>query len=498
MSDANTARPLTAGGTGGTSQITGWDGLTAKGTDIASNATINLTTATGPRIDITGTTTITAVTLAAGSIRIARATGIFQITASASLVVNKSTSVNYTTAVGDLLIFTADGSVVSVTAIGSGGTAATTSAAGIVELATNAEAVTGTDTGRAATANNLSAVRQRRNRLVNPAMQISQQNGNTSGTTTGYFVADQWAMYRVTSAGTITAQRVQSQTIYKSKDRARITITAADASLAAGEYLTLNQNIEGQEVADFAYGAAGARQSVLRFGFKGPAGTYAISIKNSALNRSYVKTFSPTTANTDEMISLVIPGDESGTWLTDTGIGISLDFVFAAGSTFQGTDAAWQAGNFLGTSGVSNGMGTISQVFEIFDVGLYLDVEDTEVAPPWELPDYDGTFRKCQRYYEKSYSLDVALGTATTTGAVGIRNGGPDGTTTVYFRATKRSTVTARFWTTNGVLGSWDSVGAVIADRAMLVNINGTNSMVVQWSSTVDQLRGHWEASARM
>jgi len=148
VSDANTARPLTAGGTGGTSQITGWDGLSAKGTDIASAGTINLTTATGPRIDITGTTTITAVTLAAGSIRIARATGIFQITASASLLVNKSASVNYTTAVGDLLIFIADSTVVSVTTIGSVA-AATTSAAGIVELATAAEFRTGTDTGRA-------------------------------------------------------------------------------------------------------------------------------------------------------------------------------------------------------------------------------------------------------------------------------------------------------------------------------------------------------------
>jgi len=144
----NTARPLAYGGTGGTSQITGWDGLSAKGTDIASAGTINLTTATGPRIDITGTTTITAVTLAAGSIRIARATGIFQITASASLLVNKSASVNYTTAVGDLLIFIADSTVVSVTTIGSVA-AATTSAAGIVELATAAEFRTGTDTGRA-------------------------------------------------------------------------------------------------------------------------------------------------------------------------------------------------------------------------------------------------------------------------------------------------------------------------------------------------------------
>jgi len=279
-----------------------------------------------------------------------------------------------------------------------------------ITFATNAQAVTGTSTVLSVNPNNLSAVRQRRNRIVNPAMQVSQENGNTSGTTTGYYIADQFAMYRVTSAGTITGQRVQSQTIYKSKDRARITITAADASLAAGEYLTLNQNIEGQEVADFAYGAAGARQAVLRFGFKGPAGTYAVSLKNSALNRSYVKTFSPTSANTDEMISLVIPGDTSGTWLTDTGIGISLDFVLAAGSTFQGTDAVWQAGNILGTAAVSNGMGTIAQVFEIFDVGLYIDPESTGVAPPWELPDYDDTLRQCQRYWECAYASSVAIG----------------------------------------------------------------------------------------
>jgi hypothetical protein len=174
VSDANTARPLTAGGTGGTSQITGWDGLSAKGTDIASAGTINLTTATGPRVDITGTTTITAVTLAAGSIRIARATGIFQITASASLVVNKSTSVNYTTAVGDLLIFIADGSVVSVTSIGSGGTAATTSAAGIVELATTTEAFQASSSSLAVTPAGLANLYSL---ALNNAIQIADLQG---------------------------------------------------------------------------------------------------------------------------------------------------------------------------------------------------------------------------------------------------------------------------------------------------------------------------------
>ncbi|MEI9898972.1 MAG: hypothetical protein WDN31_01320 [Hyphomicrobium sp.] len=38
----------------------------------------------------------------------------------------------------------------------------------------------------------------RRNRWINSALQVSQQNGNTAGTTDGYYVADQLSVHRVT------------------------------------------------------------------------------------------------------------------------------------------------------------------------------------------------------------------------------------------------------------------------------------------------------------
>jgi hypothetical protein len=153
IADLNAARPVTAGGTGGTSVITGWDGLAKKGTDIATASSINLTTATGPSLTLTGTTTVTGVTLAEGSIRIVRAAGAFQITASASLLCNGSAVTNLTVAAEDLLVFRGGAaSVVSVARIGSASVAAaTTTAAGIVELATATEAFTGTDTTRAVT-----------------------------------------------------------------------------------------------------------------------------------------------------------------------------------------------------------------------------------------------------------------------------------------------------------------------------------------------------------
>jgi hypothetical protein len=111
-----------------------WDSINIAGADIASSGTINLTTATGPNLTITGTTTITTVTLASGNVRFARANAAFQLTASANLIINGSASTNYTTTAGDLLIFIGGaGSVTRVWAI-----------SGSVAAASNAEVIAGT------------------------------------------------------------------------------------------------------------------------------------------------------------------------------------------------------------------------------------------------------------------------------------------------------------------------------------------------------------------
>ena len=75
-----------------------------KGADVASAATINLDTATGDLVDVTGTTTITAITLTEGRQCTVRFTGILTLTHGASLVLPNAGS-NITTAVGDYAIF---------------------------------------------------------------------------------------------------------------------------------------------------------------------------------------------------------------------------------------------------------------------------------------------------------------------------------------------------------------------------------------------------------
>jgi hypothetical protein len=83
---------------------------TTQGADISSASTVNLETATGNVVDVTGTTTITAITLSQGHFRWVRFTGILTLTHSSSLVLPGAA--NITTAAGDYALFIGYGSSV--------------------------------------------------------------------------------------------------------------------------------------------------------------------------------------------------------------------------------------------------------------------------------------------------------------------------------------------------------------------------------------------------
>ena len=241
-----------------------------------------------------------------------------------------------------------------------------------------------------------------RNRLVNPAFQISQENGNTLSPASGY-IADQWVLGHQND-GTITWQRVQSTTPNGSKDRFRIAVTVAQ-SLLTSTLTYPGTKLEGIRTADLQWGTAKARPIVVRFGWKSPAGTYAFAMKNSALNRNYIVPFtiSAAQANTDTEQVFAIPGDTTGAWPTDTSASLYPVWIPACGADFIGASVpnTWQAGNIYGVPGLTNGVGTVGNTFEIFDMGLYADPNATGVPPPWQMPDEAEELRACERYYEK-------------------------------------------------------------------------------------------------
>lgn len=100
----NIPQPIAYGGTQGASAIEAMDNLFIVGADKASSASIDLDNVTGSFVNITGTTPVTSIALAEGAIRFARAVAALPLTASASLIVNGSTTQAYTCEAGDQMM----------------------------------------------------------------------------------------------------------------------------------------------------------------------------------------------------------------------------------------------------------------------------------------------------------------------------------------------------------------------------------------------------------
>jgi hypothetical protein len=117
---------------------------------------------------------------------------------------------------------------------------------------------------------------------------------------------------------------------------------------ASDNYQPFYQIIEGLNVADLGWGAAGAATVTVSFWARSSVtGTYPVSIRNSGSARSYVTTFTISAADTWEYKTLTVAGDTSGTWLKTNGIGIQVNFASVAGSDKQISSLnTWTAGNY--------------------------------------------------------------------------------------------------------------------------------------------------------
>lgn len=241
-----------------------------------------------------------------------------------------------------------------------------------------------------------------KNLMLNPCFNVSQENGDTEGTTNGYYAADQWLAGVVASGAAVGFGRVAANNPSGSKYRYRFRVTTIKASLAAGDYAAVLQKIEGLNFLDSAWSITGSqRDLVLRFGFNGPAGTYSVSFRNLATNYSFVKSFtiSAGQAGTDTVQTIKIPAPPTTTWNTGNVGAVTVQFTFAAGtSVVAPTDNVWVASDYYAAPGQSNGLAAV-QSFYLWDVGLYADPDQTVVPPPFQIPEIGDDIADVQRYF---------------------------------------------------------------------------------------------------
>ena len=236
-----------------------------------------------------------------------------------------------------------------------------------------------------------------RNRIINGDMRIDQRNAGASVTLSGSanYPVDRFVVYTSSGSSNTGARSTTVPTGFKNS--LLVTVGTGAAPVAAS-YNQIGQIIEGFNVADLGYGAAGALTTTLSFWVRASiTGTYCVALANSSAagtRRSYIAEYSISSANTWEYKTVTIAGDTSGTWTTDNGQGLQVWFDIGSGSNYQSTANAWGNGAFFRTSSQTNLIATNGATFYVTGVQL----ETGSVATPFERRPYGTELMLCQRY----------------------------------------------------------------------------------------------------
>jgi hypothetical protein len=242
-----------------------------------------------------------------------------------------------------------------------------------------------------------------KNRILNGQMQIDQRNAGASVTpTNGQYTLDRWAAYAFGSAtGKFSVQRNAGSVTPPSGYTNYLGATSTSSySVASGDITSIYQAIEGFNVADLGWGAAGAQPISVSFWVRSSlTGTFSGALKNESANRNYPFTFTISASNTWEYKTLTIAGDTTGTWNTTNGRGLVLVFSLGTGSTYSGTAGAWAAGDVYAATGATSVVGTNGATFYITGVQL----EKGSTATSFDYRPYGTELQLAQRYYYKNF-----------------------------------------------------------------------------------------------
>ena len=243
------------------------------------------------------------------------------------------------------------------------------------------------------------AIHGRRNLIINGAMQIDQRNSGASVTpASGNYTLDRFQAFSSAASKYSVQKNAGSVTPPVGFTNYLGVTSLAATSVAAGDYYMFEHKIEGFNISNLAWGTANAKAVTLSFQvYSSLTGTFGGSVLNSASNRSYPFTYSVASANTWTTVAVTIPGDTSGTWLTNNGVGLYISFSLGMGSTYSGTAGLWAGAQYWSASGATSIVGTSGATLYI--TGVQLEVGSQ--ATPFENRSFGEELALCQRYYEK-------------------------------------------------------------------------------------------------
>jgi len=296
-----------------------------------------------------------------------------------------------------------------------------------------------------------------RNRIINGDMRIAQRG--TPGTTpnTNNYLLDRFSLSRF---GGYPDNATQSQDTDSPSGHLKSLkfIRNSGHTLTGTNGSALTYAVEGNDIYHFNWGSLAAKAVTLSFWVKSnKEGNFPLILTDSNSAYDIGKLYTILEPNTWEHKKVPIEAPTSvGTFNTDNTAGLYISWGFGATDSSRiAQGSTWGASNSSGATksmvtGASTSLATDSgATFYITGVQLELGT----VATPFEHRPYGAELALCQRYYYKSYNIDVAPGTSTSTGAHWNVTVAGVGWVTYQFPVSMRATPTCTAYSTNGTAG---------------------------------------------
>jgi hypothetical protein len=229
-------------------------------------------------------------------------------------------------------------------------------------------------------------------------MVIDQRNAGASvNATNNTYCLDRWNMNSSVGGTYYSVQQNAGSVTPPTGFTYYLGVTSVSSITVSGtDSFTLNQRIEGYNIADLAWGTANAKTVTLSFWVRSSlTGTFGGAVSNGALDRSYPFTYTISSANTWTQASVTIVGDTSGTWATTNTTGMFVWFSLGVGSTYTGTAGAWAGSGYRSATGSTSVVATNGAT--LYLTGVQLEVGST--ATNFDVRSYGTELQLCQRYY---------------------------------------------------------------------------------------------------
>ena len=343
-----------------------------------------------------------------------------------------------------------------------------------------------------------------RNMIINGAMTVAQRGTSVTSinnTATTYATIDRMHhAFNSYGAWTSTQESDGPDGFTKSW---KVDCTTANSSLSSGDYAIVLYRVEAQDLQHLKYGTSSAEDTVFSFWVKSNktgAASFELTQHDNS-NKQFCTSYTINAANTWEYKTITIPGDTAGVIDDNNASGIQIVWWLGSGSAYTGGTHAttWEASTDINRNASDLECGLVDgDYFQITGLQWELGTQ----ATPFEHRSFGDELKRCERYFEKSFTYSSPPGTATSNGCYAHRK---TQNTTAYtgfkirFQTRKRATPTVGLYNTNNSTeGQIRSDGANVTANDLNTTEMGfnVNTSPSQGANVIQQM--HFTADAEI